>query len=269
MQTGSVDSVIINLPRIMYEARSKENNFFKLLDDQLEMALEALEIKYHTIKQREKEQMMPFFMQKTDGDQYFRIENSVRLVSFVGLNETIQAYFDKPLKQEGETLDFAKKIVSYLCEDIERYSRKPETRASLAMVPAPDAAKRLAELDAEKFGWAKVRAQGTRDHPFYTGLVAMPLSGKLSWKERLRVEEQFHSLTPGGHLAVIPLSDDPQKPDDLLSISKDIAKNIGVGLYVFNRNIAYCASCQRIFYGKLAKCPSCASVNMLQSFSRV
>jgi ribonucleoside-triphosphate reductase len=269
MQTGSVDTVIINLPRVMYEARGKENNFFKLLDDQLEMALEALEIKYHTIKQREKEQMMPFLMQKTDGDQYFRIENSVRLVSFVGLNETIQAYFDKPLKQEGETLDFAKKIVSYLSEDIERYSKKPETRVSLAMVPAPDAAKRLAELDAEKYGWAKVRAQGTRDQPFYTGLVVLPLVAKLSWKERLRVEEQFHSLTPGGHLAVIPLSDEPQKPDDLLSISKDIAENIGVGLYVFNRNIAYCASCQRIFYGKLAKCPSCTSVNMLQSFSRV
>jgi ribonucleoside-triphosphate reductase len=158
IQTGSVDTVIINLPRVMYDAGGKEANFFRVLDDQLEMALRALDIKYRTIKQREREQMLPFLMQKTDGDQYFRIENAVRLVSFVGLNETTQAFFDKPLKLDGETLDFAKKTVAYLSSEIKRYSKKPETRAALAMVPASDAAKRLAELDAERYGWAKVRA---------------------------------------------------------------------------------------------------------------
>jgi len=269
LQTGSVDSVIINLPRVMYEAGGRETSFFRLLDEQLEMALRALEIKYRTIKQRAKEHLLPFLTQKTDGDQYFRIENAARLVSFVGLNETIQAFFDKPLKQDGETLDFAKKIVAYLSSDIERYSKKPETRACLAMVPAGDAAKRLAELDAEKYGWAKVRAQGTREKPFYTDLFALPLGVDVSWKERFRVEERFHRLTPGGHLAVVSLADEPQKPDDLLSVTRDVAGNYGVGFYIFNRNLAYCASCQKTFYGKLARCPACGSVNMLQSFSRI
>lgn len=269
MQTGSVDSVILNLPRVVYEAGRKENNFFQLLDEQLEMALYALEIKYRTIKQREREHMLPFLMQKIEGDQYFRIENAVRLVSFVGLNETIQAFFKKPIKQEGETLDFAQKIVSYISNEIKKYSKKPETRASLAMVPPAGSAKRLAELDAEKYGWAKVRAQGTKDQPFYTGLVTLPLSLDLSWRERLKVEAHFHGLTPGGHLAVIPIPDEAQKPDELLSISKEITGKYDVGFYVFNRNVVYCASCQQIFYGKLAKCPSCGSVNMLQSFSRV
>ena len=269
LQTGSIDTVIINLPRVMYEAGGKESGFFHLLDDQLEMALRALEIKCRTIKQREREHLLPFLMQKSDGDQYFRIKNAVRLVSFVGLNETIQAFFDKPLKLEGETLDFAKKVVSYLSDDIEKYSKKPETRAALAMVPAADAAKRLAELDAEKYGWAMVRAQGTREKPFYTDLGALPLGADVSWKDRLRVEEKFHKLTPGGHLAVVPLVDEPQNTDELLSVTRDVAGKYGVGFYAFNRNLAYCASCQRIFYGKLVRCPSCGSVNMLQSFTRM
>jgi anaerobic ribonucleoside-triphosphate reductase len=269
LQTGSVDSVIINLPRVMYEAGGKETGFFRILDDHLEMALRALEIKYCTIKQREREHMLPFLMQKTDGDQYFRIENAARLVSFVGLNETIHTFFGKPLKQDGETLDFAQKIVSYLSTDIEKYSKKPETRASLAMVPAADAAKRLADLDAEKYGWAKVRAQGTKEKPFYTDLVAFPLGVGVSWKERFRVEERFHRLTPGGHLAVVSLADVEQDPDDLLTVTRDIAGNYGVGFYVFNRNLGYCASCQKTFYGKLERCPVCGSVNMLQSFSRI
>ncbi len=269
MQTGSVDTVIINLPRVMYEAGGKENSFFKTLDDQLELALEALEIKYRTIKQREKEHMLPFIMQKTDGDQYFRIENAVRLVSFVGLNETVQAFFGKPLKQEGETLDFAKKIVSYLSSDINKYSKKPETRAALAMAPAPSAAKRLAELDAERYGWSTVRAQGTKEKPYYTDLVALPLNVEIAWKDRLRVEEQFHSSTPGGHLAVIPLVGEEQNIDDLLASTRDIAEKYSIGFYAFNRKIVYCAGCQKVFYGKLEKCPECGSVNMLQSFSRL
>ncbi len=269
LQTGSVDSVIINLPRVMYEAGGKETTFFNLLDEQLEMALRALEIKYRTIKQRAREHLFPFLMQKADGDQYFRLENATRLVSFVGLNETIQAFFGKPMKQDGATLDFAKKIVSYLSSDVAKYSKKPETRLSLAMVPAADAAKRLAELDAEKYGWAKVRAQGTKEKPFYTDLVALPLGVDVSWKERFRVEERFHQLTPGGHLAVVSLADVEQDPDDLLAVTGDIAGNYGVGFYLFNRNIAYCASCQKIFYGELERCPDCGSVNMLQSFSRI
>jgi anaerobic ribonucleoside-triphosphate reductase len=269
LQTGSVDSVIINLPRVVYEAGNKENNFFRLLDDQLEMALRSLEIKYRTIKQRARENLLPFLMQKTNGDQYFRIENAVRLVSFVGLNETMHAFFGKPLRQEGETLDFAKRITAYLFGDIEKYSRKPETRAALAMVSAADAAKRLAELDAEKYGWAKVRAQGTREKPVYTDLVALPLSVDISWKERLRVEENFHSLTPGGHLAVLPVPDVEQDPDGLLSFTRDVAETNGVGFYVFNRNVSYCASCQKTFTGKLERCPSCGSVNMLQTFSHI
>jgi ribonucleoside-triphosphate reductase len=227
-----------------------------------------LEIKYRTIKQRARENLLPFLTQKADGDQYFRIENASRLVSFVGLNETIESFFGKGL-QEDETLDFAEKIVKYLSSNVQRSAKKPETRASLAMVPNADAAKRMAELDAEKYGWAKVRARGSREQPFYTDMVALPLEADVPWKKRLSVEEKFHKLTPGSHLALIQLADSEQNPNEILSATKEIVGNHAVGLYVFNRHLAYCASCQKTFYGILARCPSCGSVDMLHCFSRV
>ncbi len=269
LQTGNIDSVIINLPRVAYEAGGRQTPFFRLLDEELEMALRALEIKYRTIKQRSRENFLPFLTQKADGDRYFRIENASRLVSFVGLNETIESFFGKGLHRDDETLDFAEKIVRYLSHNVQRYAKKPETRASLAMVPNAEAAKRLAELDAEKYGWAKVRAQGTREQPFYTDMVALPLEADVPWKERLSVEEKFHKLTPGSHLAIIQLADSEQDPNELLSATKEIVGTYAVGLYVFNRHLAYCASCQKTFYGILARCPSCGSVNMLHCFSRV
>ncbi len=269
LQTGNIDSVIMNLPRVAYEAKGKETAFFGLLEEQLEMALRALEIKHRTIKQRLRENFFPFLAQKTDGDQYFRIENASRLVSFVGLNETIESFFGRSLNQDNNTRDFAEKIVTCLYSNVRRYAKKPETRASLAMVSNTQASRRLAELDAEKYGWGTVHAQGTKEQPVYTDMVALPLEADVAWKERLWVEERFHKLTPGGHLAMIQLGDSDQDPNELLTVTKEIAGTYSVGFYVFNRHLAYCASCQKTAFGILSKCPSCGSVDMLSSFGRL
>ncbi len=268
LQTGNIGNVAINLPRISYGAQGKETRFFKLLGERLEMALRSLEIKYRTIKQRAGQELLPFLTQKAAGDTYLKIENASRHVSFVGLNETIESFSGKALHQDNETLDFAEKIVDYLSRNVQRYSKKPETRASLAMIPNAEAGRRLAELDAEEYGWARVRARGTREQAFYTDMVALPLDADVSWKERLSIEERFHKITPGGHLAVIQLADSEQDPSGLLTATKEIVGTYAVGLYVFNRRLAYCASCQKTFYGILVKCPSCGSVNRLCCFSR-
>jgi len=137
------------------------------------------------------------------------------------------------------------------------------------MLPSPDAAERLAELDVEDSGWAKVHAQGTRELPFYTDMVAIPLTMNIPWKDRLGIEERFHQLTTGGHLALVQLADSEHEPERLLSATREIVATSKVGLYTFSRNLAYCASCKRVFNGILQKCPDCGSVNMLVCFSRV
>ncbi len=121
----------------------------------------------------------------------------------------------------------------------------------------------------ENCGWAKVHAQGTRDHPFYTDMVAVPLTTDIPWKDRLGIEERFHQLTAGGHLALVQLANSECEPDRLLSATREIVGTYKVGLYTFNRHLAYCASCKRVFNGILQKCPDCGSVNMLVCFSRV
>ncbi len=269
LQTGNIGSVIINLPRASYEADGNQPGFFKLLDEQLEMALRALEIKYQTIKQRAREGLLPFLTQKADGNHYFRIENASRLISFVGLNETAQALSGKAMHENGKALDFAEEVMKHLSRNVRKYTKKPETRAYSSMVPSPGAAKRLAELDLERYGWAKVQAQGTKEQPLYTDMVAVPPKTDIPWKERLSIEEKFHRLSPGSHLALVQLADSEQDPNELLSTTKYVLNTYDIGLYAYDRNLAYCAHCQKTFYGILPKCPTCGSVDMLVFFSRV
>jgi ribonucleoside-triphosphate reductase len=232
------------------------------------MTLRALEIKYRTIKRRVREGLLPFLTQETDGDRYFRLENSTRLVGFVGLNEAVKSFTDKALHEDGEALRFAEEVIKTLSKSVRRCAKKPRTRPALSMVPNANAAKRLAELDVEKYGWAKVHVQGAKDQPSYTDMVAVPLKADVFWENRLNIEQKFHRLTPGSHLAVIQLADSKQDANELLSRTKHITEKYDVGLYAYNRNLAYCARCQKVFYGTALRCPSCGSVNMLTYFNR-
>ncbi len=268
LRTGIIDSVIINLPRVMYEADKNKSRFFKLLEEQLEMSARALEIKYRTIRQRAREGLLPFLMHKVEGDQYFRIENGARLISFVGLNETAEVFTGKGML-EDEALNLAEDMIKYLSTSVERYSKKPETRLSVSMIANPSAARRLAELDVQKYGWSTVHAQGTKEKPFYTSMAATPLCVDISLDKRVRIEERFHKLCPGGHLALIQRDTSSADTNELLSNTKILVKASDVGLFTYNQDLTYCTNCEKTFRGTLLRCPMCGSVNKLLFFSRL
>jgi ribonucleoside-triphosphate reductase len=268
-RTGSVGNVIVNLPRIVYEAGKNETEFFKLLDEQLEMALRALEIKYRTLKQRCLEGLLPFLTRKANGDQYFRLENSLRQVGFVGLNEAIQGFTGKFIYEDDEALKFTEEILLYFADFITEYARKPENRSVLAMVSNPSAAQRLAELDVERYGWANVNTKGAKEQPLYTDMFVIPQDVDISWQEHLKIEGRLHKLAKGGHLTVLQLSNFKQDPEELLTVTRQLTTTYEVGLYAFNQNFTYCRRCCKTFHNQPLKCPSCGSTNNLIHYKRV
>jgi ribonucleoside-triphosphate reductase len=269
LRVSSIDNVLINLPRLVYESEGKKANFFGLLDEQLEMALRALEIKYHTIKQRTRENLLPFLTQRTNGDPYIRVENSTRSVGFVGLSEAVESFSGKAIQEDSKALGLAEEILSYIRNGVRKSMRKPETRPVTAMIPSFESAKRLAESDVERYGWAKVRVKGSKDQPFYTDLVAVPIQANVALEERLKIEEKLQQQVTGGHLTVIPLENVEQKPDALWATTKQIVTTSKIGLFTYNQNFAYCSRCRKTFLGQQAKCPVCVSVDSLVNFNRV
>jgi ribonucleoside-triphosphate reductase len=269
LRTSSIDSVLVNLSRVAYESEGNTGKFYQLLDEQLEMATRALEIKYQTLKQRVKENLLPFLSQKASDEQYARMENSTRLVSFVGLNEAVESMCGKGLHEDTKGSNLAEEILKYTNNSVKKVARKPETRSLVAMASGFEAARRLAELDVERYGWGQVRVKGSREHPRYTELVGAPLQAKLTLDERLRIEEKLHLQASGGHLAVLQLSDEKQSPDELLSATKKLVTTSKVGFFAYSFNFAFCSRCRRTFFGQHSKCPTCGSVSALTNFDRV
>jgi ribonucleoside-triphosphate reductase len=268
LRTGNLDTVAVNLPRIAYQSEGKEAKFFPFLDEQLEVAAKALEIKYQLVEQRLEEGLLPFLSQNSAEGEYFRRGNATRVVSFVGLNEAVNSLSGKPLHKDNEALRFAEKVMEAINAFVKEHSRKPENRTVCSLVSSAEAARRFARLDAERFGWAKINAQGGKEQPFYTNVGVLPLSLEVSWQERLATEEGFHKLTHGGHMTVLPISDESYTPEALLASTKQTVTTYSVGLFAYNRLLSYCTHCKQLSYKVLPKCSRCGGVDTLINYTR-
>jgi len=268
LQTGNLDNVAINLPRIAYLCEGRQAKFFQFLEQRLEIAVRVLEIKYPLIKQRLEEGLLPFLSQNSAETRYFRHENVTRVVSFAGLNEAVNSLLGKPLHKDGEALKFAEEILRSIYAFAKERSRKPENRTVCSLVTSADASKRFAELDVERFGWAKLNAQGSKKQPFYTNVGVLPLGLDVSWQDRLTTEESFHKLTYGGHMTILPVSDESLSAEELMSNTKQIATTYKIGLFAYNKLLSYCRNCKRISYKIFPKCQFCGGGDTLVTFSR-
>ena len=266
LRTGCLGLVFINLPRIAYESDGKMEIFEKTLDLQLEMALRALEIKFRGICRTSQIGLFPILNYIVNGDQYFRIENVIRNVSFTGLNEAILALTGKMIYESKEALELAEKIVSRISKEAARNWRKV-ARAYASLSSNPEGATRFVELDIERYGWGKVKTLGGRQKPIYTDLNVVPFQAELSLTERLRIEEKFHKLCKGGHLMVIQLPNEQVEAQTLMKTTKKVL-NSKIGLFSYNYNLTCCNQCGKISLGFQAKCKECGSSEKLAYFTR-
>jgi ribonucleoside-triphosphate reductase len=251
----------------VYESQGDEVKFAEILDGRLEMTSRAFDIKHAAVKQHG-EKLLPFLMQNTNGDQYFRLTNSLRLVNFVGFKEMLEAIPKKTDSKDAKAVKRADSIIHCIAECARRSSRKGRRRLFPVMLPDDEASERLAQLDVDRYGLGKVKYSGSREKPFYSTVRAYPFDGNNTLTENSQVEHDFRSALEGGCLSVIDLGDDPRTPDELCNLSMHIAEKGLSEFFTYDRKLTYCSNCRKSWFGTLAKCPSCGSVGTLVAYDR-
>jgi anaerobic ribonucleoside-triphosphate reductase/predicted transcriptional regulator len=269
LRTGSLGCVTINLPRIVHESEKDKNKFFEILKERFELAARALGIKYRALKQHGKSSL-PFIMQTTNGDTYFRLENSSSIINLAGFRECIETFFGKSPSQE-ESAKFADEIVQNLTTLKHKIGRKHGKRLFPAILRSLEASERLAQVDIEKYGIAKVKFSGTRDKPFYSTTKRLQLQvGNFPYisSESLEVEQKLKGLNAGGSLSIIELENKEYKPEELINLTGQLFEKQAVEFFTYNRRITYCTNCKKSWFEALHKCPSCGSMSTLITFDR-
>jgi len=266
LRTGCLGYVTINLPRIAYESEKDKTKFFEIFRERFEMAIRALEIKDKALRQHGNG-LLPFLMQSVNGDHYFRLENCSRIINLAGLKEAVEAFYEKSTYDSEKNLELAQEIIQNIQASTHRISRKRGKLLSPAIQPDFEASERLAQLDIERYGIAKVRFSGTREKPFYSTVNKLIFQNSKIPSESLAFEQKMCGLH-GGNLVTIELGEAEHKPDDLMSLTKQIFESYNMGLLTYNRKLTYCVNCKKSWFGLLHKCPSCGSIGTLTVFDR-
>lgn len=267
LRTGCLGTVAINLPRIAYESEKDKAKFLELLRGRLELASRAFEIKYGALKQHGAG-LLPFVMQSANGDRYFRIESSTRLLNLVGLEEALEVFFGRNPHRNEEALKMVDEVAQCVSDFVRRVGRKHGKRLLPAIMPDTEASERLAQLDIDRYGLGKTKFSGTREKPFYSTVVPLTVQDGQIPQDLLALEHRLRGLRAGGSLSVIELGESEFKPDELLALTSKIIEVGGIEFFTYNRKLTYCTNCRKSWSGSHSKCPSCGAVGALMTYDR-
>jgi len=269
LRTGSLGEVTINLPRITLECDKDKHKFQDLLKERFELSARALQIKNNALKQFGKN-ALPFLLQKTGGDTYFRLENCSRIVNLAGFRESVEAFTGKSINSE-ESRVFVEEIVANVTSFKQKIGRRYVKRLYPVILGSTEASERLAQLDIERFGVAKVKFSGTREKPYYSTSIRFHLKFAefLSLQtDALETAQRFRGLNAGGNLGIIELENAEYKAEALMDLTLRLIENQIVEFFTYSRLISFCDNCKKNWYRTLHKCPSCGSMSNLTTVDR-
>jgi anaerobic ribonucleoside-triphosphate reductase/predicted transcriptional regulator len=269
LRTGSLDSVCINLPRIAYESKGDDTLLFEKLDENLETCRAALEVKGEVIENRMfRDNILTTLTLATDSEQYYRLQNSTRGISYVGLPEASKFHTGALSEESDEINKFSSKILRHIRSYTDDLSKNTNRRWVLTQTPFNHCSRRLAKLDVERFGRDVVSITDLNE-PYYSTDNTSKKSKSLP-RDIFEMEGEFHSLLNGGHMLTVPLPDTDIPAERILEVTRDIVRNTGLGLYGFRRQLTHCLNCQTNHVGSLQKCDSCgSSSNQILNFDRL
>jgi anaerobic ribonucleoside-triphosphate reductase len=192
-------------------------------------------------------------------------------VNLAGFREAVEAITEKSINSE-EGLAFALETIQALWAFKQKLGRKYGRRLYLVMLGNTEAAGRLAELDIDRFGVAKVKFSGTREKPFYSTIRRFQIKvvgDTLALAtEQLQTAQKAKLLTGGGGLDVVELGEEGCEAEALMDLTRRLVETQTLEFFTYNHIISYCDNCNKSWLGTLHKCPSCGSMSTLTTFDR-
>ncbi|MFD3158463.1 anaerobic ribonucleoside-triphosphate reductase [Haloimpatiens sp. FM7330] len=269
---GNIAPTTINLPRVGILAKGDLNRFFDLLNNRLELAREALLHRYGVLKKL-KVKDMPFVAgqhlmkgsENLKDDDYIEpiLKQGTWGIGFIGLAETLIALTGKHHGESREVQELGLKIINYIREFCDKCKEKDKLNFSCYATPAEGLSGKFIAQDKAIFGLVP----NVTDKDYYTNSYHVPVSYKLSIKDKIDIEAPYHKICNGGHITYLELEDYPQ-PEDVKSIIDYAYKNTNISYMGINFHIRYCRQCGTNLDIEQQKCNKCGSTD-IQGISRV
>lgn len=269
---GNIAPITINLPRIGIEANKDINKFFKILQNRLTLAKEALLHRYSILKNL-KVKDLPFVAGQglMRGSEDLMPDDSIEpilkqgtwAIGFIGLAETLYALIGSHNGETDEARNLGLKIIKFIRGYTDKLVEETQLNWSCYATPAEGLSGKFIKKDKKIYGVIK----GVTDKEYYTNSFHIPVNYNISIKDKIDIEAPYHKLCNAGHISYIELDDSPS-PEVIMEIINYAYKRTNISYIGINFHIRYCKECGTSIENNLNSCPKCNSKN-IQGISRV
>lgn len=205
---NNIGVVSLNLPRIVLDCGGDFDNFWKLLDERVLLARDALDTRLDSIANT-KASVAPilytegaFGVKLNPEDSIIKLfENGRTSISlgYIGVHEMLQGLFGTEVHpyDNEEAKDFAIKVVKHLSDKVAGWKKETGFGYSLYSTPSESLCDRFCRIDTNKFGVVK----GVTDKGYYTNSFHLDVLKKVSPFEKFQFESSYHRIATGGNIS--------------------------------------------------------------------
>jgi ribonucleoside-triphosphate reductase len=265
--TGSIGVVTLNLPRIGYLSKTKEE-FFQRLTDLMMIARESLETKRKVLEEFTDNGLYPYakyYLKGIKGRFGGFWNNHFSTIGIVGLNEALLNF--EPVKSNIATKEgkkFALEVMNYMRERIMDFQNKTNHLYNLEATPAEGTSRRLAKADLDKYPdiiLANNEAAKERNAaPFYTNSSQLPVNYTDDLFEAMDLQDDIQTMYTGGTVFHSFIGEALPSHESVKSLVKKIAYAYKMPYFTITPTFSICPK-HGYLPGEHQYCPKCDEEN--------
>lgn len=210
--------VTINLPYIALEAKEKDVDFFKLLQERSELVRVALKTRHERVRQIRAENAPLLWMYgalsrleaKEDLSHMLNdVEYTTISYGYVGLYETCMALIgESNTTEKGREL--SKKILNFINNLLAEWKKEDQIPYSIYGTPEEQTTEKFAKALKRRF-FEMGDIKGVTDHDYVTNSYHVNPAEKINAFDKLKIEGEFLQLSKGGAVSYVECSSDLDK----------------------------------------------------------
>ena len=262
--TGSVSVCTINFPRLGYLHKNDEAGFFKELDEILDIAKEALEIRREYVEKWTAHGMYPilkYYLRKTYARFGKYWTNHFSTIATLGMNECCLNMFGYNIG-DPRGKEFALKVMNYLRAKAVEFQTETGHQYNIEQAPAESCSFRLAKIDKKKYPDILVAdneaVEKDGDAPFYTNSTQLPVNYTDDIFEMMDNQAPINALYTGGSVQHLYLGERVKDLEAMKQLIKTVFSNYEIPYISITPTFSVCPV-HGYLAGEHAFCPLCKS----------
>ena len=248
--TGSIGVVTINLPRIAYLAKDKDD-FYARLDHMMDVSARSLSIKRKVISKLLDDGLYPYTKHYLGS-----FKNHFSTIGLVGMNEVgLNANWLRKDLTHKETQDFAVEVLNHMRDRLVKYQEEYGDLYNLEATPAESTSYRLAKHDKERYPDI-ITASENGKTPYYTNSSHLPVGFTDDIFSALDVQDRLQTLYTSGTVFHAFLGEKLPNWKSAANLVRKIAENYRLPYYTMSPTYSVCKE-HGYIAGEHFICPKC------------